>query len=380
MSSLQCSLQANKISPNIQKQSFLSTILLVDDRPENLLVLENVLENGKRKFISVASGNEALKVALKEPLSLILMDIQMPDMDGIETSRLLRLNPRTSHIPIIFVSAIDPKEKQNLNEFEAGTVDFLIKPLDISDTQIKVAFFENLLMKQQELNQIKKELEASKESFERFVYLISHDLKTPLRALTNIASWINDDLGETNNQPVKENLCLLKDRVSRLNYMIDAIMEYSRAGKNQEEKTTILFKEFLFGIFETIPNAQLFKLEVVADEKSIYSEKQKLEKIFRQLLTNAVEHHDKKEGNITVSFITENGQAIFSVADDGPGIKTIHQKTIFELFQTLVPKDEKQNTGAGLAIVKKEVTHRGGCIYVENNNITGSKFVFSWPL
>ena len=117
-------------------------ILLVDDIPANLLTLEGILEDESRILIKAFSGNEALKLLMEEPIDLILLDIQMPDMDGVEVAQLLRANPKTKHIPIIFVSAIAKSERPTLEEFEIGSFDFVPKPLDIEETQKIVSIFE----------------------------------------------------------------------------------------------------------------------------------------------------------------------------------------------------------------------------------------------
>src|SRR3954464_482111 len=128
------------------------TILLVDDRMENLLSLEQMLLAENRTFIQATSGNEALKQVLKnEDIGLIMLDVQMPDMDGFEVARLLKANPKTKDISIIFVTAINKDESYVLRGFEKGGVDYLSKPLDINVTRAKVDVFERLYFYQREL-------------------------------------------------------------------------------------------------------------------------------------------------------------------------------------------------------------------------------------
>lgn len=119
-------------------------ILIVDDRPENLLTLESVIEKPGRNIIKASGGNEALRLAIKEDIGLIMLDIQMPDIDGVEVAMLLRSNKKTKHIPIIFVSAVSKSERPLMHQFEEGTIDCLYKPLDMEDTKLKVALFENM--------------------------------------------------------------------------------------------------------------------------------------------------------------------------------------------------------------------------------------------
>src|SRR5690349_2639885 len=128
------------------------TILLVDDRPENLFSLEEILQKEGRSFIKASSGNEALKQVLKNSnIGLIMLDVQMPGMDGFEVAKILKSSSKTKNISIIFVTAISKDQQFVLKGFQEGAVDYLQKPLDISVTQAKVDVFEKLYFYQQEL-------------------------------------------------------------------------------------------------------------------------------------------------------------------------------------------------------------------------------------
>lgn len=363
----------------LEKTETQSIILLVDDRAENLLTLEGVLKNEMRTFFKAESGNEALKIALREPLTLILMDIQMPEMDGIETSRLLRMNPRTKHIPILFVSAINPNEKISLDEFEPGTVDFLFKPLNLQDTKTKVTLFEKIFAHRNETEKLRRINQKLAKDFDRFIYMVSHDLKAPLRAITNLSSWIGEDLGNTTNSNVTENLALMRERVSRLNLMLEGILEYSRAGRIEESPTLTNTRELVHSVFESLQPSDSFKLFLNGNWPVIYTEKTKLEKVFRQLIQNAIIHHDKMEGTITLQAGQNNQRILFSVSDDGPGINPIHYKSVFEMFQTLLPQDDRSNPGTGLPIAKKIIEDLGGTISILPNKPHGVTFQFTWP-
>ncbi len=141
----------------------LPKVLLVDDRPENLLALENELEALELEFLKALSGNEALKIAAREDLALILLDVQMPEMDGFETAEILRFDEQTRHIPIIFVTAINREEQYIFKGYELGAVDYLFKPIEPNMLKSKVSvFLELYLQKQQIMEQAKKLEEALK--------------------------------------------------------------------------------------------------------------------------------------------------------------------------------------------------------------------------
>jgi PleD family two-component response regulator len=138
-----------------------SVVLLVDDRPANILVLEKLLEKNDRIFLTAASGQEALKLALSKEIDLIILDVQMPEMDGFEVSQILKSNKRTNDIPIIFASAEKKEHKFMMKGFEEGAVDYLFKPLDPEITKAKVAVLLKLQMQKKELIEKNISLERS---------------------------------------------------------------------------------------------------------------------------------------------------------------------------------------------------------------------------
>ncbi len=206
-------------------------ILIVDDRPENLLTLESIIEKEGRRIIKASGGNEALRLAIRENIGLIMMDIQMPEIDGIEVARLLRSNKTTRHIPIIFVSAINTTERPCMEDFEDGTVDYLHKPLNMEATRNKVALHERMYYMRTESQMYKEAAEKNASQFEQFVYIVSHDLKAPLRAIENLTNWILDDLGDRKEGAISENLSLMKSRVNRMRSLLEGVLDYSRCGK-----------------------------------------------------------------------------------------------------------------------------------------------------
>ena len=147
------------------------TILLVDDREENLLALEEMLADENRVFIKATSGNQALRYALRnDNIGLIMLDVQMPEMDGFEVARLLKTNQKTKHISIIFVTAINKEEHYMLKGFDEGAVDYLQKPLDINVTKAKVKVFQHLYQYQQELKYTAIELRRINQQLEKFAF------------------------------------------------------------------------------------------------------------------------------------------------------------------------------------------------------------------
>lgn len=150
-----------------QEEDIIQTILMVDDTPENLYSLEAVLEAPGRKLVKANSGPEALKVLLKHDVSLVLLDVQMPGMDGFEVAEIMRSNPKTKNVPIVFVTAINKDQKYVFKGYQAGAVDYLFKPLDAVILASKVDFFLQLDHQRKELERKIKAAQAHRAAYER---------------------------------------------------------------------------------------------------------------------------------------------------------------------------------------------------------------------
>src|SRR6185503_2460763 len=148
-------------------------MLLVDDKEENLISLESLLENENRQIFKAKSGNEALKIAFENDIAIVLLDVQMPEMDGFEVARLMKDNPKTKEIAIIFVTAISKEEKYTLQGYEEGAVDYLHKPLDPNVVKAKVSVFEKLHSQKLELKKYLEKLEQINKQLDEFVYIVS---------------------------------------------------------------------------------------------------------------------------------------------------------------------------------------------------------------
>lgn len=368
------------VSQSILKVKKKISILIVDDRPENLLTLESILEREERIIIKASGGNDALRIAIKEDIGLILLDIQMPDMDGTEVAALLRSNSRTRHIPIIFVSAVTKSERPSMEEFEEGTIDCLFKPLNLEETQSKVAVFEKLYHLQVEKNELTVNAEKLSKKLEQFVYIISHDLKAPLRAIDNLSSWIADDLSSSTEINTVENLILLKSRVGRMSALLEGVLEYSRCGRIMELPEEIDLNKMVQMIFETIAHPSGFLMEV-KHLPMVVGQPTRIYKILYNIINNSIIHHDNpSSGKIFIECNSNSIQHTIRITDNGPGIKIQYADKIFNLFSTLKARDEKETTGAGLAIVTKLLEDIYQKIEVLTGNGEGVTFSFTLPV
>lgn len=225
-----------------------------------------------------------------------------------------------------------------------------------------------------------QELARSNEELERFAYVASHDLRAPLRAIDNLANWLAEDEGETLSEQGHTYLQKLQGRVRRMEAMVEDLLEYSRAGRMRHEPTQVDTRALVQAIVDDLSPPRGFT--VTADESlpQFTTERVPLETVLRNLIGNAVKHHEHPgEGQVTVR-ATQRGQWVeFTVFDNGPGIEGQYQERVFQLFQTLKPRDEVEGSGMGLAVVKKIVESRGGSVWVESALGEGAAFHFSWP-
>jgi signal transduction histidine kinase len=355
------------------------TILLVDDRMENLVSLEEMLTSTDRRFLKATSGNEALKLVLKYEVGLILLDVQMPEMDGFEVARLLKLNPKTKDVSIIFVTAISKEEKYVMKGFSEGAVDYLHKPLDIDLTRAKVLVFEKLYRYQQKLKKTASDLQKVNSQLERFSYVVSHDLKTPLASLIMLLDMCSKNEALQDNAEVKMQLDIACQVGHQLSGMINSILEYSRQTLDQQKEEEVNTTELLHQIEFTLGQHRKYNLIIKDDMPVLKTNRAKLQQVFQNLIGNAIKYGDKDEVVIEIGTKEEEDFYVFYVADNGPGLRSEDTRRIFKLFEVGDNKTGVDgSTGVGLNLLKMLVEEQGGKIWVESQQDKGSIFFFEW--
>ncbi|NCI46595.1 sensor histidine kinase [Sediminibacterium soli] len=356
------------------------TILIVDDRPENILSLEEILDQPGRHFIRAGSGNEALKQALKtDNLGLILLDVQMPDMDGFEVAHILKSNSRTKDISIIFVTAISKEEKYMLKGFEEGAVDYLHKPLDVNITRAKVNVFERLYFAQFRLSQALDEVAQINKQLERFMYIVSHDLKSPLASMRMIADLLLSDTRIKEHADLDDQAGIIAQASDRLIGMINSILEYSRQSASQQTMEEVDTHALVKETVELLRIPGHFRVTVDPALPRMFTKKIKLQQVFQNLISNAVKYNDKTEAMIEIGVAEKDNRYQFHVKDNGPGIIKQDQDRIFKIFETTDNETHKDSaTGVGLNLLKVIVEEQGGTIWVNSEKGTGSTFYFTW--
>jgi signal transduction histidine kinase len=227
---------------------------------------------------------------------------------------------------------------------------------------------------------VEKKLRRSNEELERFAYAASHDLKAPLNAITQLAGWIAEEVDTDANGETGEHLRLLRGRAERMRALLDGLLAYSRATQGPSEVLPV-DTEYLMGDIRDLvavssPNVLV---EVQTPMPRFETHVTPLHQVLTNLVTNGAKHRDVASGRVTVSARDVGEFYEFCVADDGPGIDPRYHERIFQVFQTLRPRDEVESTGIGLAIVQKVVTSHGGRVWVESAPNEGSRFYFTWP-
>ena len=224
-----------------------------------------------------------------------------------------------------------------------------------------------------------KQIESISKEFQDFVYITSHDLKAPLRAITALTEWIATDYADKFDDEGKEQLKMLTTRVTRMQNLLDGVLQYSRIGRVKEDPALIDLNQLLPESIKMLNAPAKISITVEGKLPVITSEPARIQQVFEHLLSNAVRFMDKPEGFIKVACAEENGFWKFSVADNGPGISEQHFEKIFRLFQTLQAKDQFESTGVGLTLAKKIVELYGGRIWLTSTVGQGSTFFFTLP-
>lgn len=223
------------------------------------------------------------------------------------------------------------------------------------------------------------ELHKRNQELDQFAYFASHDLKAPLRAIANLSQWLEDDLQGNLPPENQRQLELLRGRVNRMENLINGLLEYSRVGRVKTGLERINTNTLLKETIDLLEPESAFTIEIGSGMPTMTTKRLLLQQVFANLISNAIKHHPRKEGCINLSVNELEKFYEFIVSDDGAGISPEFHQKIFDIFQTLEARDTKENTGVGLAIVKKIIDSVGGSIKVESQLGQGAKFIFTWP-
>ncbi|MBF2017926.1 MAG: CHASE3 domain-containing protein [Rivularia sp. T60_A2020_040] len=216
------------------------------------------------------------------------------------------------------------------------------------------------------------------QELDSFSYIASHDLKAPLRGIRNLSQWLEEDIKDDLAPENQQQFELLRKRVYRMEALIDGLLEYSRVGRIETNQEKVDVNQLLAEIIDSLNPPATFNIQISGEMPVFITKKLLLSQVFANLISNAIKHHPRNNGNISISLEDSGDFYQFAVADDGCGIDTQHQDRIFTIFQTLESRDKKENTGVGLSIVKKIIESEGGKIILDSELGKGATFRFTW--
>ena len=367
-------------------------------------------------------GCDKVKQACSEnrPYELAFVDMRMPPgWDGLKTiEHIWEIDPK---IQVVICTAYSDYSWGDITERLGKSENLLIlkKPFDSTEVaQLAVALTEkwhlarqaSLKMEQLEQmvkeqtdelkeanNQLKLEIAEREQAELRlaelfkkvdnvntelrdFASIVSHDLKAPLRGIKTLATWILDDCGDKFDEKTNEQMNLLLSRVERMYNLIDGVLQYSRAGREENGgRVQVNLDQFVPEVINMVVPPENIEVTVESQMPFIQCQETHMMQLFQNLLGNAIKYMDKQQGWIKVNCVEEGDFWKFSIADNGPGIEEKHFERIFKMFQIIPVKEEIEGTGVGLTVTKKIVEFYGGKIWIESKVGQGSTFFFTLP-
>jgi signal transduction histidine kinase len=394
-------------------------ILLVDDKPENLVALEAVLDGLGQELIKAQSGKEALRACLEHDFAAILLDVKMPDMDGFETAAMIRERERSCDVPIIFLTALK-SEEYLFRGYYMGAVDYLYKPIVPEVLRSKVAVFVDLCRKnrllkkhadaleqknaelekqilervnaeedvrrlnaelERRVDERTRELTRSNDELRQFAYVASHDLQEPLRTVASYAQLLAKRYRGKIDVDADEFIRYMVEGVTRMHTLLNDMLAYSRVTETKD-------KVLLPANMDSVLNTAVLNLAATIKETSaeitqdplptVPGDEIQLTQVFQNLIGNAIKYRSSQTPKIHVSAEQNTDSWIFSVQDNGIGIDPQYSERIFGIFKRLHGR-ELPGTGMGLAICKRIIERHRGRIWVESQAGKGSTFRFTLP-
>jgi len=377
-------------------------VLLVDDRPDNLMALAAVLEPLHADLVPARSGEEALRRLLGEEFAVIVLDVQMPVLDGFETARLIKQRERTRHIPLVFLTAISGEPEHHLRGYEVGAVDYVYKPFAPEILRAKVRVFIELWQRgaiiERQRAQLEErladldranvalarqgiELERSNAALERFAEIAAHELRQPLR---NIEGFL-DLLLSRHRDELNGEAALLAERaaggVERARSLSSALLSYAKAGTEPLRGEPVPLEELLEDAALQVPalQEQGATVDTVGSMPTVRGDRHLLERLLVNLLDNAVKFRSAAPPRITARADPAQDGWTVVVTDNGIGIDPTVAPRLFTVFARLHSSDERPGHGVGLAVCRRIVERHGGTIRAEPAPGGGTSISFTLP-
>jgi two-component system sensor histidine kinase/response regulator len=366
-------------------------ILIVDDSPENIISLKRVLEKNDFVVDTALSGEEALKKILKKSFVLIILDVQMPGMDGFEVAEAISGYSKAKETAIIFLSAASANVNLITRSYSSGGLDYISKPVDMNILLLKVKTFYRIYEQNRALNEMQKKLreeidyrkEAERKKDE-FISIASHELKTPMTSIKGYIQLLERSLDKNDIETVKTRLHRVQSQVEKLNRLIADLLDISKIdnGKLKFNKLYFSFNHLVDQIIEVMqpsnPHVKIIKKGTV--DKVVYGDEMRIEQVMVNFISNAVKYAPNTEQIEIISELRGDG-IYFSVRDFGIGMLEKHCDKVFEKFYRIEETSSRfQGLGIGLYICQEIIDRHHGTIGVTSKPKEGSEFYFNLPL
>lgn len=404
-------------------------ILLVDDREDNLLSMETLLEADDYRIVKASSGRQVLKILLSDfDFALILMDVQMPNLNGFETASLIYERDRLRHIPIIFITANNYGEENIFKGYKAGAVDYIYKPVKPELLKAKVSVFVDLyrknhrLMAQEqklvainrnlelEINERKASeekvielnrqlleniarLEQANKDLDLFAFMASHDLQAPLRKVRMFSDRLLSDHHQHLNKDGQLYLSRIQEVSKRMQDLINDILRFSKISGEKESFEEVDLNNVLKEVISEMDGPiREKKAEILLEPLPVLPVNAVLMgPLFSNLISNSLKYSKKNvppqirirhemNGALTNGKDTDTRYSRIIIEDNGIGFDQKYAEQIFDMFRRLHPNAEYEGTGIGLALCKKIVEKHKGFISARSRPGEGSVFIVSLPL
>ncbi len=377
-------------------------ILIVDDNINNLVTLRALIEdNLDVEVIEAQSGLTALDLLMRQSVDLLILDVHMPDLDGFELTELIRKREKTAHIPIILLTAAYVSEKFKLRGFELGVEDYITKPINDQSLIRRIQVYLRPIQKERqfssELERLIKErtaeLEASNQKLSttlsdlelvnkelrNFAHVVSHDLKAPLNVIIGYSNIVATDYEDVLGPDGLKYLQTIEDVSFKMAALISDILNYSKNVAKPIVREDVDLNKTLYDVVEFTKASENIVFNI-ATLPMVQADKTLMHQIFQNLISNAIKYNDKSQKLIEVNCETDDDFYLFSVSDNGIGIKEADREHIFTMFGTAnQEKVKEQGTGVGLSLVKKLIERQGGQLGFESEYGKGSTFKFTLP-
>ena len=366
-------------------------ILIVDDAPENIISLKKVLEVNGFEVDTASSGEEALKKILKNSYVLIILDVQMPEMDGFEVAEAISGYSKAKETAIIFLSAASANVNLITRGYSSGGLDYISKPVDMNILLLKVKTFYRIYEQSRALNEMQtkllEEIEFRKEAERKkdeFISIASHELKTPMTSIKGYIQLLERSLDKEDMETTRVRLHKVQNQVEKLNLLVADLLDISKieSGKLKFNKKYFSFDKILDHIVEIMeqanPQVKFIKKGQINTE--IFGDEMRIEQVIINFITNAIKYApDSDEVHITSEL--RGDEIYFSVKDFGIGMAKEHQQQIFDKFYRVEETSERfQGLGIGLYICQEIIERHEGKIGVNSEPDEGSEFYFTIPL